>query len=273
MTEQGVSAGERQYDEALISARWDVGTGVAPRTSYALFAQMRTGSELLCAQWRQRGLGVPHEYFQSKTMPAMARRLGATTPDGRIDLERYLIELRARRTTPNGVFGTKILATQLKRICGNNLDLAVRLMAGWDKVVLLRRHDTLLQAISLMRSLITSQWHLIGDDRMPPIQVPDDVLFGRVTHCWALVIDEDRYMQAVASRLDPKRVRSAWYEELGDERVRQGLVQWLGEKTGGAVLPPALDNPWPRKADAAEAEDIKRRFVAFIGAAGIAPPG
>ena len=77
---------ERRYDEALISERWDTGGSVAPHTRYALFAQMRTGSELVCADLRQRGIGVPHEYFQSKMMPRMAQRLGVLDADGTFDL-------------------------------------------------------------------------------------------------------------------------------------------------------------------------------------------
>lgn len=273
MRTEGVGSGEKRYTEALLSDRWDTNSNVVPHTRYVIFALMRTGSDLLCAYLRQRGLGVPHEYFQSAMMPVMARRLGAVAPDGRIDLERYLQQLQAKRTTANGVFGVKLQAAQLKRLADGNIDLGVRLMSPWDKIVLLRRRDTLMQAISLMRSLIHGRWHLIGDDQMPRTEVPDDILFARLTHCWALVIDEDRYMQAVLTRLDPRRVRSIWYEDLGDERIRHGIAQWLGEKTGSAVLPPAIDNPWPSKADAAEAEDIKRRFVAFIGATGIEPPG
>jgi LPS sulfotransferase NodH len=206
-------------------------------------------------------------------MPSLAQRLGAVEPSGRIEFGRYLALVQAKRTTANGVFGTKLLAAQLKRLSGGKVDIAAGLMGRWDKIVLLRRRDTLMQAISLVRSLINGQWHLIGDDRMAPIDCADEILFGRITHCWAQVIDEDRYMQAVIARLDPQRMWAAWYEDLGDERVRQALAQWLGDKTGGAALPPPTENPWPKKADAAEAEAMRRRYLAYIGALGMAPAG
>jgi LPS sulfotransferase NodH len=269
----GAGAGERRLGEALVSEQWDRTCDRPPHTRYAIFALMRTGSGLLCADLRQRGLGVPHEYFQSAIMPQMAQRLGVLDPDGRIALPRFMTALSAKRTTPNGIFGIKIQAAQLSRIVNGNAELGGRLLAEHDKIVLLRRRDTLMQAISLMRSLTHGRWHLIADDKMPRTELPDDVLFARITHCWAQVIDEDRYLHAAASRLDPSRVRAVWYEDLGDERVRQGLAQWLGEKTSGVGLPPPVDNPWPKKNDPVEAEEIRQRFMAFIGASGMTPPG
>lgn len=273
MNDIGVGDGERRYNEALISERWDTGVGIPPHTRYAIFALMRTGSDLLCADLRQRGLGVPHEYLQSAIMPRMAQRLGAVTPDGSIDVAAYLAQLQARRTTSNGIFGIKIQAAQLSRITNGNAEQGSTLLAGQDKIVLLRRRDTLMQAISLTRSLVSGRWHLVGDDEMPRMDQPDALLFARITYCWALVIDEDRYMQAVIAHLDPRRLRAVWYEDLGDERIRNALAQWLGETSITLPLPPPVENPWPKKSEAGEAEDIKRRFLTYVGAAGIIPPG
>src|SRR5271169_3091095 len=97
--------GERHYKEVLLSREWDVGDGSAPQFQYMILSLPRTGSEFLCASLRRRGIGVPQEYLG---MHSIAARLGCMDDAGNTPVAPYFAQLRARRTTPNGIFGIKV---------------------------------------------------------------------------------------------------------------------------------------------------------------------
>jgi LPS sulfotransferase NodH len=138
-----------------------------------MFALPRTGSEYLCAQLRRMGAGVPIEYFHQYSKKLMGTRLNCLKA-GALDVPRYIAELEARRTTPNGVFGMKLITRQLPATVGTDPVPRVEFMKRFDRVLFLRRRDRLLQAISFVRALKTNQWHLIPGDRMQAVAMTAD---------------------------------------------------------------------------------------------------
>jgi trehalose 2-sulfotransferase len=146
--------------------------------SYLVCATPRSGSTLLCEGLKATGVaGRPEEYFEAVPEtgvprtpedylaglddPAAHALLGAALPDppwysSRVDgasWEEHLARVREWGTTPNGVFGAKLMWGHLPEP-----PFAV------THFVWVRRHDALRQAISLWRAMQTQSWRS-EDDR------------------------------------------------------------------------------------------------------------
>ncbi|MGB8982766.1 MAG: Stf0 family sulfotransferase [Anaerolineales bacterium] len=92
-----------------------------PHTSYVIFAVQRSGSFLLCEALKNTGLGgVPEEYFlphEGWENGAWARQNGVTS---RADFLRLVLE---KGTSPNGVFGTKVMWNYFEEMLRNLREL------------------------------------------------------------------------------------------------------------------------------------------------------
>ncbi len=158
--------------------------------SYLICATPRSGSTLLCGLLESSGVaGHPASYFNRASLPDYADdwRLAR---DGRID-DAYVRAALAAGTTPNGVFGGRIMAETLPELIG---DLAaadpgpavtdVELLSarlGRLRFVHLRRRDVAGQAVSWAKALQTHFWHP-GEAVQPGGHDPryDEELIGRL---------------------------------------------------------------------------------------------
>ncbi len=262
----GAGRNEMLHKETLCSERWDRADGDGPRLRYVIFSAQRTGSELLCDYLRERGVGIPFEYFNHTHMPQIATRLGCVLPDGRVNLMRYISLLEPKRTR-NGIFGTKLQPDQLRTISRDDEGQARAMLSRFDRIIVLRRRDRLLQAISLARAHLTNQWQLYGDDATVAITCRDDVLFPMIAFRLGKILEDERYMTDVVGELDPHFVRSLWYEDSSDRRALGATAEWLWAASGGSrPLEPERDQELPLKMDEGEAHAIKARFLAAMGA-------
>jgi LPS sulfotransferase NodH len=240
-----IATGKKEllHMEALISERWDRSDGVATRFRYVVLSLQRTGSELLCASLQQRGLGIPFEYFNPKIAADIAGRLGALDAKDRVSVPRYVAALHAKRSR-HGVFGAKLQPDQLQRVVGGNKEAAKTMLRRFDKVILLRRRDRLLQAVSLARSLYTNQWHLYGDDKARGRPHGDDLLFPMIAKSCTRS-SRTSYAAEMLSGLDPQDVRNLWYEDRWTpalKRPRHGC-EAVGGRPAGAKLDRDLGFP------------------------------
>lgn len=145
------------------------------RVSYLVCATPRSGSTLLCEGLKATGVaGRPEEYFEAVPAtgrprapadyleglddPAAHALLGsAPAPDpppysSLLDVgsfEEHLARVREWGTTPNGVFGAKLM--------WGHVDDPGALVTG-ARYVWVRREDKVRQAISLWRALQTQSW-------------------------------------------------------------------------------------------------------------------
>ncbi len=255
---------QRRYKERLRSPEWDVGDGSAPRLRYALLTLPRTGGEWLCASLRARGIGVPLEYL---TADELAQRLGCGDRAGNIDLPAYMAHLRAKRTTPNGIFGLKLHPQHLKAASGGDEPAAAHFLSLFDRIVVLRRHDRLLQAISLVRAFVTGQFHIVPGDAPVPVEVDDGALFPEIASQLARILEDEQYVEAVVARIEPGKVTRLWYEDLTETRI-DALARDLSP---GSSAPARADPGLPRRGDAEEALRIKLRFLAHVAAVKLVP--
>jgi LPS sulfotransferase NodH len=166
-----------------------------PQVCYIVCATPRSGSTLLCELLKGTGVaGVPEEYFEARADTGLPPhpgdyltglpRTGAgirddpTPPDppeysglaGIGDYREHLERSFRLGTTPNGVFGTKLmwrnldelhtLATRLPEYAGLDAHELLDALFAHPRYVWMTRRDKLRQAISLWRALQTRTWRL-----------------------------------------------------------------------------------------------------------------
>lgn len=162
---QGFVADVERRATAARRAPRDARAGVAgfrPRLSLLVCATPRSGGSRLCEALTNTGLaGHPAEHFE----PGPRRNLlGLWNVDG--DLFAYLAELFERTSTPNGVFGTKIMAGELPEL---EAPLLQEVFPN-PRYVWIRRRDTIRQAVSFELARQTGVWSSTDDE--PPITTP-----------------------------------------------------------------------------------------------------
>jgi len=136
-----------------------------PHTSYLICATPRSGSSLLCEALRNTGkAGRPEEYFLPSNEPAWQGRWNTST------YAEYLSEAIKQDTTPNGVFGAKIMwgyfddfASKLRQLPGFEVPSNHALMTNVFPnlhYIWIRRRDKVRQAISHAKARQTNTWRL-----------------------------------------------------------------------------------------------------------------
>ncbi len=157
--------------------------------SYFVCATPRSGSTLLCEALKATGVaGRPEEYFESvvatgrpprpesyldglEDPEALALLGDASAPEpppyssleGVRSYAEHLERVREWGTTPNGVFGVKLMwdhVGRLHRRAGDPLELF-----GVPDFVWVRRRDVVRQAVSLWRAMQTQAWRDEGSER------------------------------------------------------------------------------------------------------------
>lgn len=206
--------------------------------SYVICATPRTGSTLLCGLLESSGVaGHPASYFNRRGLHNYADNWRIARPrDGRID-EPYLRAAVAAGTTPNGVFGVRIMAETLPELIGDlaandpgstatDLEL-LNTRFGRLRFIHLRRRDVVAQAVSWAKALQTHYWH--PDEAVEPGgQDPhyDEELIGRLVA--AIEKFEADWTRWFAGHgILPHRVD---YEELAADPLRTAhkVLDYLG---------------------------------------------
>ncbi len=148
-----------------------------PHTSYLICGTPRTGSYLLCEALRSTQLaGRPTEYFSQYNEPIWTQRWGVSS------YADYVVRVILAGTTPNGVFGCKIVWHQFEKFIPK-----LRQLPGLAQIptstllksifpnlhyIWLTRRDKVRQAISYAKALQTEVWFL--KDRPPtPRKAPE----------------------------------------------------------------------------------------------------
>ncbi len=169
-----------------------------PHTSYLVCATPRSGSTLLCeALTNTQRAGYPAEYFEALRATGLPRRPKEYFEDGKINEitdilgnysridERlpqqianyadYLAEVLEKGTTPNGVFGAKLMWGYLDDFISHVRQIShYREMATPDilsavfpnlQYILVTRNDKVRQAVSLWKAIQTQTWKIDGHEQ------------------------------------------------------------------------------------------------------------
>jgi LPS sulfotransferase NodH len=267
--------------------------------SYLVCATPRSGSTLLCHELDQTGLaghpqeyfealrrsGVPrrpHEYFDPDRHPNIVERLafhemleGAPKPNPlwRPDTyDQYLEWALTEGTTPNGVFGAKLMwgylgdfAELLRGIDGNAgrslPELLARAFPGLRYVQITRR-DKVRQAVSLWKAVQTQAWQreagTDGTDARAG-RMPEPVFsFRAINYLMRQLTAHDASWDAYFLGLgyEPLKVT---YEELADstDAVVRSVLDHLG-----IAAPDELHIGAPRLS--VQADEVSEAWVALV---------
>jgi len=269
-----------------------------PMLSYLVCATPRSGSTLLCQELDKTGLaghpqeyfealrrsGVPrrpHEYFDPERHPNIVERLafremfeGAPKPNPLWHpdtYDQYLEWARDEGTTPNGVFGAKLMwgylgdfAELLRGIdgmAGRSLpDLLSRAFPGLRYVQITRR-DKVRQAVSLWKAVQTQAWQLdagASDDGDDGRVLEPVFSFRAINYLMRELTAHDASWDAYFLGLgyEPLKVT---YEELADST--EGVVHSVLEHLGIAA-PQDLQIGPPRLS--VQADEVSELWVARV---------
>ncbi|HET8755371.1 MAG TPA: Stf0 family sulfotransferase [Solirubrobacteraceae bacterium] len=209
--------------------------------SYLVCATPRSGSTLLCETLRTTGVaGNPLEFFEARPetgvprgpldylaglddAEALALVAGAPPPEappysdlrGCEDYDEHLARVRAAGTTPNGVFGAKIMwahLVDLGRQLGSD-DLAALVDERFDRprFVWVRRRDAVRQAVSLWRALQTQSWRAENE----PAAGEPQYSYAALRHLVELLTTNDSAWEQFLAGRD--HVLTLTYEEIASD--------------------------------------------------------
>ena len=188
-------------------ARWVVSTPrpsaeTPPDRSYFICATPRCGSWFLSGLLASTGVaGRPHEWFWRDTRASLERAWGVAGDE-------YVQLVLAAGTTPNGVFGAKVMWASLP-------DLAPFPRPSF---VWLRRRDRLAQAVSFAKAVQTGHWHHWDPE---PREVPS-YRFDVVDTLLREVEELDRQWEG-------------WFEREGLEPLELGYEQLVGDPVAATL--------------------------------------
>jgi LPS sulfotransferase NodH len=202
------------------------------RTFYFICATPRSGSYLLCEALTGTGLaGCPEEYIQPCDFERRIAKYNAST------FKEYIEALLRVRTTPNGVFGMKLMYPHFEdiitEICAHSANFTGSsheiLNAFFPNLryIWVTRLDKVRQSVSYSRALQTGIWAQHGDRLYVPLQEPKfdkktiDCLLQKIAH------DEDNWAAYFSScNIEPFRVV---YEDFVNayERTAVSILEYL----------------------------------------------
>jgi trehalose 2-sulfotransferase len=137
-----------------------------PTVRYVLAGEPRTGSNMLArALWHTGLAGLPSEYLNDAYVLDFFERWEFAASDPAEMAARYIQQLMAHRTSPNGVFGIKVHGGHLP-----GLDADLHELLRSPRYLWLRRRDSLRQAISYVLARQTGVW--IVDGTYVPLAEP-----------------------------------------------------------------------------------------------------
>jgi len=251
-----------------------------PDHSYLVCANQRSGSTLLCRALSDTGVaGHPEEYFLDGPPAAFPpgwefweRGSVAHQHGGVGDRREYLDLVYRVGTTPNGVFGAKLM--------WNNVVWAVRRFREMDeftrlrrrvdvfravlpnlRVVHLVRRDVVRQAVSWARAAQDGIWAVSDTDRPNPMGEPA-YDYELISNLVGLLLRGERGWKRLYAELE-LTPHTVWYEDLlTDDGYRTsvlGVLRHLGLDGRAEISPPRTK----RQADGLNAEWVDR----FLGEA------
>jgi LPS sulfotransferase NodH len=212
---------------------------------------------------RDLSLGNPEEYLAAAAPSYYLPRWGLppTTP-----YPAYLAEALRRATHPGGVLGVKAHWYQM-RYCLDRLG-----GAPWEsaKYIHLRREDTLRQAISWWRALVSGQWWRVEGMAAPTLDslaVPDREL-QRIAELRAVLEEHDRAWTAFFTAQGAVPLVLTYERVVADyAAAMRAAAAFIGVSAAPASPPATV-----RQADAAT-DVLAHRLIGYLRSVGGARPG
>ncbi len=253
----GMEDSEGRAALKVLGPEFDLPRTDAPLRPYIVCASPRSGSTLLTTLLHGTGrMGVPAEYFNPLFLqPALGRRFGVALGGPRVVAPAYLEALIRHRTSANGVFGVKILLSQMQTW------LAVpqfRELLARSTFLWLRRRDRQAQALSLVLAQATQVWHRGSDAGSQPAPEPPAFNAIEMRRAQGIILAED-FGWGQFFAINKVRPISFEYEDLVADPDRP--CRTLAEAVGVTDLPRlTLDHAITRPTATAANEEWRRRW-------------
>lgn len=214
--------------------------------SYVICATPRTGSSLLCEALQSTGLaGRPKEYFSPEAETKLCKKWESR------NFKEYFERALAEATTPNGVFGFKImmldfseyLIKKLREIAApqdQELPEAELLHRFFPdlRYIWITRRNKVRQAVSLSRAIQTSIWEVRTDKKTRAPQHDPRYRFNIIDLLMQrMVIHEARWHEYFAkNNIKPMIV---FYEDFVNsyQETTGEMLKFIGLNGGEDLLP------------------------------------
>ena len=175
---------------------------VKPRVSYLICATPRCGGYLLFEALENTSLaGIPGEYFWDDK--EWTKKIGAT------DYADFLTKVIENSTTPNGVFGTKLMwgyfenfigkVRQTPNFLGRDLSpysVLSEIFPNLNYIWIMRR-DKVRQAVSLWKGLQTCIWCKRVGDAIPILEKEPEYHFEAIDYLVQEIVFHEASMACV----------------------------------------------------------------------------
>jgi LPS sulfotransferase NodH len=252
--------------------------------AYLVCATQRSGSTLLCELLRETGVaGNPQEFFEARARtgvpphpgdflgalprtgagirddPAPAYAPPYSSLQGIGDYRLHLQRTFRDGTTPNGVFGAKLMFNQLpelRALAGELPEYAglqdgplLTALFGAPAYVRVTRRDTARQAVSMWRALQTRRWRQGDGPHGRGAPVPPQYRFAGIDHLVRMFTEHERGWDAFFAALGVAPLRIVYEDDVERDRDRT-IAAVLAHI--GVSAPPGWHAPEPvaRQADA-----------------------
>lgn len=239
-------------------ARFDLPAFEGQGTDYIICSIPRSGSTLLAHLLRECGaMGVPHEYLHPTVhLPVLARRLRSIGQDGAVDIGLYLRSLRTRRSTSNRIFGLKAHFTHLAPLL--RIAPVAQLFEG-ARLIRIRRHDLVRQAISYYVAEATGIWSRLGTASPAELPAPDYDGAAIARYLSMLLAEDEGWTRLLTEKR--RTVLEVWYEDLVSktDTVCRSVCDHVGVRPATTF---DLKRVGLQRLSAAHADEWKQRFCA-----------
>ncbi|ELS04415.1 hypothetical protein Xen7305DRAFT_00041480 [Xenococcus sp. PCC 7305] len=199
-----------------------------PSLSYAIISGPRSGSTFLCNLLESTGLaGFPAEKLRDHAA-VLARNCG-------FDHIRYLQTVMTRTTTPNRVFGTKIISHFLPSYRRRDLNIDTFLNKYFSKYIFLIRENKVAQAVSIFIAQKTQIYHISNkleqqkyQEKIDEISL-DDIDLNEINKRYNFLCQQEKYLENFCrdNGIEPLMVK---YEDLARDphKYISDILTYLG---------------------------------------------
>jgi trehalose 2-sulfotransferase len=192
-------------NEDLVNSQFDYADNSKLTDILFIFSTPRSGSTLFSDLIFKSGLCVPHEYFQPyEYLPILANNWDCITTDRLLNVQKFIDQLVAKRTSKNGWLGINLHGDHIALF----EQFQERLPSVNKHFVHVIRLDTIAQAVSYEIAMQTGQWSSHFEQFAEP-----KYDFEKINHRLETINKENTLIQSYLN-LNGYNCKRVVYEEL-----------------------------------------------------------
>lgn len=255
------SIASKLWNREMMDFSRDIQASHQVKVRYSILSSPRSGSTLLARALYNTGLaGDLHEYLNPSAIAAYQ----ASQNNGQVNINDYLKDIEARRTSANGYFGLKVHYFHLARLAKSKdsaLQIVKNFLLSQNKLIFITRRNKIAQSVSYYIAQQSGRWTSEHERYM---KNNDDFHFIfdplALTRCLQRIIDDDESWRSVL-RLSGKPYLEIIFEDFIDtyeDHIKQ-IFDYL------EIKPTISDLSRPLTATTSKyAADIEKEFRLYL---------